>query len=65
MGKKITISPLTQEELLKDAEVSKELEAASKAIQAKNNSTLVDESTRRRNEDWSVLASQVVGAEDL
>ncbi len=65
MGKKITISPLTQKELLKDAKFSKELEAASKAIQEKNNRTLVDESTRRRNEDWSILASQVVGSEDL
>ncbi len=56
---------LTAEKLFDSAEESTSFKDARKAYLAEIRKELIDEVQRRQQEDWSVLANLVVGAEDV
>lgn len=65
MSKKSKISPLTVAELEKHGKPADKMNSVEKEMLEESRKSLVDKTIHRRNEDWSILASQVVGAENV
>jgi hypothetical protein len=61
--KKESIFDLDLEELLKNAEEATDLNNVCKKIVEEANNQLVDEDYIKYNQNWSILANQVVGGE--
>ena len=64
VAKKQTIFDVDLDELLANADEATDLNTVCRAIVDEANSEIFDQTENRKNEDWSILANQVVGSEN-